>query len=83
MERQTLYDRWQLGTHLDLLTAQLEAVEGGYRVDVRATSFARDVAVPADRVAPDAVVKEKLVPMLAGPMVLRTANGLCAPMVRS
>ena len=82
----------------------MEAIEGGYRIDVRATSFARDVAVLADRVAPDAVVDEMLVPMLAGesrsfvvrtdtrladpavlagPLVLRSANGLCAPMVRS
>ncbi len=86
------------------LTAHVAAIEGGYRVDVRATSFARDVAVLADRVAPDAVVDEMLVPMLAGecrsfvvrtetrladpavlagPLVLRSANGLCAPMVRS
>ncbi|MGP3982534.1 glycoside hydrolase family 2 protein [Streptomyces sp. KR80] len=86
------------------LSAHMEAVEGGYRVDVRATSFARDVALLADRVAPDAVVDELLVPMLAGesrsfvvrtetrladpavlagPLVLRSANGLCAPMVRS
>jgi beta-mannosidase len=86
------------------LTARVESVEGGYRVDVHATSFARDVAVLADRVAPDAVVEEMLVPMLAGesrsfvvrtrtrladpavlasPLVLRSANGLCASMVRS
>ncbi|MCO1574539.1 glycoside hydrolase family 2 protein [Crossiella sp. SN42] len=98
------------GEDLDLaydpapLTAQVAAVEGGYRVDVRATSFARDVAVLADRVAPDAVVEEMLVPMLAGesrsflvrtgtrladpavlagPLVLRSANGLCAPRARS
>ncbi|WNV88159.1 glycosyl hydrolase 2 galactose-binding domain-containing protein [Umezawaea sp. Da 62-37] len=48
------------------LSAGVEAVPGGYRVDVRAASFARDVAVLADRVAPDAVVEEMLVPMLAG-----------------
>jgi beta-mannosidase len=86
------------------LVATVEAVPGGYRVDVRATSFARDVAVLADRVAPDAVVDDMLVPMLAGetrsflvrtgarlddpaalvgPLVLRSANSLCAPAVRS
>ncbi|HEX6344191.1 glycoside hydrolase family 2 protein [Umezawaea sp.] len=86
------------------LSARVEAVTGGYRVDVRATSFARDVALLADRVAPDAVVEEMLVPMLAGetrsflvrtaavladpavlaaPHVLRCANGLVTPAVRS
>ncbi len=44
----------------------LEAVPGGYRVEVRAASFARDVAILADRVAPDAEVDEMLVPLLAG-----------------
>ncbi|GHH29583.1 glycoside hydrolase family 2 protein [Lentzea cavernae] len=48
------------------LAAQAEAVRGGYEVEVRAGSFARDVAVLADRVAPDAVVDDSLVPMLAG-----------------
>ncbi|SER14939.1 beta-mannosidase [Lentzea xinjiangensis] len=48
------------------LTARAEAVHGGYEVEVRAESFARDVAVLADRVAPDAVVDDMLVPMLAG-----------------
>ncbi|PJE95243.1 beta-mannosidase [Streptomyces carminius] len=48
------------------LKAEAVAVPGGYRVDVHAASFARDVAILADRVAPDAVVDEMLVPMLAG-----------------
>ncbi|MDX8051677.1 glycoside hydrolase family 2 protein [Lentzea sp. BCCO 10_0798] len=48
------------------LAAQAQAVHGGYEVEVRAGSFARDVAVLADRVAPDAVVDDSLVPMLAG-----------------
>ncbi|WP_031506143.1 glycoside hydrolase family 2 protein [Streptomyces megasporus] len=85
------------------LKAQAVAVPGGYRVDVYAKSFARDVAVLADRVAPDAVVDEMLVPMpagesrsftvrteadidpaaLTGPLVLRSANALSAPVVRS
>jgi beta-mannosidase len=48
------------------LTARATAVEHGYRVDVRATSFTRDVAVLADRFAPDAEVDEMLVTLLAG-----------------
>ncbi|NKE60290.1 glycoside hydrolase family 2 protein [Lentzea sp. PSKA42] len=48
------------------LVAQAEAVDGGYEVEVRAESFAQDVAILADRVAPDAVVDDMLVPMLAG-----------------
>lgn len=48
------------------LTAVAVAVPGGYRVDVRASSFARDVAVLADRAAPDAEVDDMLVDLLAG-----------------
>ncbi|GAB3457528.1 glycoside hydrolase family 2 protein [Streptomonospora sediminis] len=48
------------------LSAVAAAVPGGYRVDVHARSFARDVAVLADRVAPDAEADDMLVPMLAG-----------------
>ncbi len=48
------------------LRADAVAVPGGYRVDVRAESFARDVAILADRVAPDAEVDEQLVSLLAG-----------------
>jgi beta-mannosidase len=50
----------------DPLTAQAETVPGGYQVDVLARAFARDVAILADRVAPDAIVDDMLVPMLAG-----------------
>jgi beta-mannosidase len=50
----------------DALTAEVVRVAGGYRVDVRAASFANDVSVLADRVARDAVVDEMGVPMLAG-----------------
>ncbi|KOX13909.1 beta-mannosidase [Saccharothrix sp. NRRL B-16348] len=81
------------------LTAEVRRVDGGYRVDVTASSFARDVAVLADRVAEDAVVDDTLVTLpaggthsflvrtaaeladpaaLAGPLVLRSANDLCA-----
>ncbi|MEU7474758.1 glycoside hydrolase family 2 protein [Lentzea sp. NPDC042327] len=64
------------------LTAEVVAVEGGYRVDVRARSYAGDVVLLADRVAPDAVVEEMLVPMLAGEtrsFVVRTAVRLPDP----
>jgi beta-mannosidase len=48
------------------LRAEAVAVPGGYRVDVRAESFARDVAILADRVAPVAEVDVQLVSLLAG-----------------
>ncbi|MFD0775703.1 glycoside hydrolase family 2 protein, partial [Streptomonospora algeriensis] len=50
----------------DPLSAVATAVPGGYRVDVRARSFARDVAILADRAAPDAEVDDMLVPIPAG-----------------
>ncbi|OMI35672.1 glycoside hydrolase family 2 protein [Streptomyces sparsogenes] len=50
----------------DALSAQAYAVPGGYRVDVRAASFARDIAVLADHVAPDAIVDDMLVTLLPG-----------------
>jgi beta-mannosidase len=56
----------QLAYHPRPLDARAEAVRGGYEVEVRADSFAQDVAILADRVAPDAVVDDMLVPMLAG-----------------
>ncbi|GGN45629.1 beta-mannosidase [Actinoplanes campanulatus] len=46
--------------------AHAVAVEGGYSITVTAASFARDVAVLADRVAPDAVVDDMLVDLLPG-----------------
>ncbi|MGW3955782.1 glycoside hydrolase family 2 protein, partial [Streptomyces sp. NPDC004752] len=48
------------------ITAHATAVEGGYQVEVHATSFTRDVAVLADRLAPDAEADEMLVSLLAG-----------------
>jgi len=48
------------------LTALPERTDGGYQVTVTATSFARDVAILADRVAPDAVVDDMLVDLLPG-----------------
>jgi beta-mannosidase len=46
--------------------AHTVAVEGGYSVTVTAASFARDIAVLADRVAPDAVVDDMLIDLLPG-----------------
>jgi beta-mannosidase len=63
----------------DALSADVVRVPQGYRVDVHASSFARDVAVIADRVAPDAVVDDMLVPLLAGEgrsFVVRTTADL-------
>jgi len=60
-----LVDR-ELSYHPAPLVAQAEAVPDGYVVEVRAESFAQDVAILADRVAPDAVVDDMLVPLLAG-----------------
>ncbi|MFD1146628.1 glycoside hydrolase family 2 protein [Saccharothrix hoggarensis] len=48
------------------LTAEVRRVSEGYRVDVTATSFARDVAVLADRVAEDAVTDDALITLAAG-----------------
>jgi beta-mannosidase len=47
-------------------TASAAAVEGGYAVTVTATALARDVALLADRVAPDAVVDDMLITLLPG-----------------
>jgi beta-mannosidase len=44
----------------------VEAIAGGYRVDVIAISLLRDLAVLADRAAPDAVVDDMLVTLLPG-----------------
>jgi beta-mannosidase len=48
------------------LTATVGVVAGGYRIDVRATSYTRDIAILADRVAADAVVDDMLVSLAAG-----------------
>jgi beta-mannosidase len=42
------------------------AVDGGYDVTVRATSFVRDLSLLADKVDPDAVVSDGLVTLLPG-----------------
>ena len=48
------------------LTAHAARAGDGYRVTVTATSFARDVALLADRVAPDATVDDMLADLLPG-----------------
>jgi beta-mannosidase len=58
------------------VSAAVTPVEGGYSITVTASSFARDVAVLADRVAPDAVADDMLVDLLPGEshtFVVRTA----------
>jgi beta-mannosidase len=47
-------------------TASVTPVAGGYRVDVRATSYVRDLALLADKVAPDAAVDDMLISLTAG-----------------
>ncbi|KRD41169.1 beta-mannosidase [Cellulomonas sp. Root930] len=48
------------------LRASVTPVQDGYRVDVTATSFARDVTLLVDRVDPDAIVDTALVDIPAG-----------------
>jgi beta-mannosidase len=48
------------------LEASVSAVDGGYRVDVRARSLVKDLALLADKVAPDAEVDAQLVTLLPG-----------------
>ena len=48
------------------LDTSAQAVDGGYRVRVTARTLVRDLAVLADRVAPDAVVDDMLVTLLPG-----------------
>ncbi|KQR10575.1 glycoside hydrolase family 2 protein [Cellulomonas sp. Leaf334] len=50
----------------DAVRASVTPVQDGYRVDVRATSFARDVTLLVDRLDPDAVVDTALVDIPAG-----------------
>ncbi|WP_086709295.1 glycoside hydrolase family 2 protein [Streptomyces antimycoticus] len=55
-----------LAYRADALSAQAHAEPGGYRVDVRAASFARDIAILADHVADDATVDDLMVTLLPG-----------------
>ena len=50
----------------DPVTATVEAIDGGFRVQVAAHSFARDLTLLADVAAADAVVDRGLVTLLAG-----------------
>ncbi|MFC7614077.1 glycoside hydrolase family 2 protein [Actinokineospora soli] len=50
----------------DALAAEVSPTDDGYRVRVTASAFARDVALLADRAAPDAVVDDALVTLLPG-----------------
>ena len=50
----------------DALRASVTPVQDGYRVDVTATSFARDVTLLVDRLDPDALVDTALVDIPAG-----------------
>jgi beta-mannosidase len=54
---------------LDLTTTS-ESVPGGYRLTVTANAFVRDLAVLADRLAPDATVDDMLVSLLPGESVV-------------
>jgi beta-mannosidase len=47
-------------------SASMSAVDGGYRVDVTATSLVKDLVLLADKVAPDAEVDIQLVTLLPG-----------------
>jgi beta-mannosidase len=49
-----------------VMDATAEEIEGDFRVVVTARSYIRDLAILADRVAPDAVVDEMLVTLLPG-----------------
>jgi beta-mannosidase len=48
------------------LESDVRATDDGYRVSVRATTFVKDVALLADRLAPDAEVDQLLVTLLPG-----------------
>ncbi|MEV6803007.1 glycoside hydrolase family 2 protein, partial [Micromonospora rifamycinica] len=71
-----------LAYHPTPFTAEVTPVTGGYRVDVRATSYVRDLALLVDKVAPDAVVDDMLVSLLAGEthaFTVATAAALADP----
>ncbi|WP_024288985.1 glycoside hydrolase family 2 protein [Cellulomonas sp. KRMCY2] len=58
----------------DPFTTEVVQVAGGYRVDVSARSLVRDLALLADKVAPDAEVDDQLVTLLAGQSVSFTVR---------
>ncbi|MEV8436082.1 glycoside hydrolase family 2 protein [Actinosynnema sp. NPDC051121] len=68
--------------HPEPFTADVTPVAGGYRVDVRATSYVRDLGLLADKVAADAVVDDMLVSLTAGEshhFFVRTSEELPEP----
>lgn len=62
----TFLDDLELAYEPQPLIAHATAVDGGYEVRVRARSFARDVSILADGLAPDAEVDDMLVTLLPG-----------------
>ena len=70
--------------HPEPFTADVTPVTGGYRVDVRATSYVRDLGLLADKVAADAVVDDMLISLTAGEthrFTVRTSETLREPTV--
>lgn len=64
------------------LTTTVEPVPEGYRVRVRAASFTRDIALLADKVAPDAEADDMLISLAAGDewtFLVRTSTKLPQP----
>jgi beta-mannosidase len=56
----------ELAYEPDAVSAAAELTPDGWAVTVTASSFARDVAVLADRIAPDAMIDDMLVDLLPG-----------------
>ena len=72
----------ELRYHPAPFTASVTPVADGYRVDVLATSYVRDLALLADKVATDAVVDDMLISLSAGEahhFVVRTSERLHEP----
>ncbi|XVS62224.1 glycoside hydrolase family 2 protein [Actinosynnema sp. CA-299493] len=70
--------------HPTPFTADVTPVAGGYRVDVRATSYVRDLGLLVDKVAADAVVDDMLISLTAGEshrFLVRTSQKLPEPSV--
>ncbi|MFE9750990.1 glycoside hydrolase family 2 protein [Saccharothrix saharensis] len=68
--------------HPEPFTAAVTPTADGYRVDVRATSYVRDLSLLADKVAADAIVDDMLVSLTAGEahqFVVRTSEKLHDP----
>jgi beta-mannosidase len=73
-----------LNYHPEPFTADVTPVAGGYRVDVRATSYVRGLGLLVDKVAADAVVDDMLISLTAGEthhFIVRTSEKLREPTV--